>query len=71
MPVTYAMNEAYRFDGFGNFSSKQGNKFYQYDTNKRLTGIFSNAAFTGVSCMILARDIMIITVMSLLMVVAT
>ncbi|MCJ8271521.1 MAG: hypothetical protein MJK04_19245, partial [Psychrosphaera sp.] len=47
LPTAYSMNEAYRFDGFGNFSSKQGNKFYKYDINKRLTGIYSNAGFTG------------------------
>jgi RHS repeat-associated protein len=47
LPSTYSMTEAYRFGGLGNFTSKQGNKFYQYNTNKRLTSIYSNAGLTG------------------------
>ena len=45
--TAYSMNQGYAYDGFGNFTSKDGAGYYKYDANKRLTGIYNNSAFTG------------------------
>ncbi|MCJ8273899.1 MAG: hypothetical protein MJK04_31435, partial [Psychrosphaera sp.] len=43
----FSMNEQYRYDGFGNITYKQNSGYYQYNANKRLTGVYNNAGFTG------------------------
>ncbi len=47
IPTDYTMTEAYSYDAFGNFIHKEGNGYYQYNDDKRLTGIFANANFSG------------------------
>ena len=47
LPGSYTMNESYDYDGFGNFTSKDNTGYYEYDDNKRLTGIYSDPGFTS------------------------